>query len=124
MLASVLTLCSLSTDYMENVGSVHGKCGRHWTLPIDEKYQYELVSHGRAVNGDCTTTIVVGHSSKCTRKICVRLDEWTLDADIMNVTLTGEADEVRLICNVDNKFINIIAFITYLFLSMKLLPVG
>lgn len=80
------------TYYMENVGSVHGKCGRLWTLPIDGKYKYELVSHGRAVDGDCTTTIVVGHSSKCTRKICVSMDEWTLDADIMNVTFTGEAE--------------------------------
>lgn len=96
-------MCSLLTDYMENVGSVHGKCGRQWTLPIDGKYQYELVSHGRAVNGDCTTTIVVGHSSKCTRKICVRMDEWTLDADIMNVTFNGEAEKVRIICVVDNK---------------------
>lgn len=97
-----MTLRSLLTDYMENVGSVHGKCGRQWTLPIDGKYQYELVSHGRAVNGDCTTTIVVGHSSKCTRKICVRMDEWTLDADIMNVTFNGEAEKVRIICVVDN----------------------
>lgn len=78
------------TYYLENVGTPEGKCGRNWTLPINGKYQYALVSNGRAVNGDCTTTVVVGASSKCNRKICVRLDEWILDADIMNVTLTGE----------------------------------
>lgn len=88
------------TDYLENVGTPEGKCGRNWTLPINRKYQYVLVSNGRAVNGDCTTTVVVGASSKCNRTICVRLDEWNMDADIMNVTLTGEADKVRVMCDV------------------------
>lgn len=31
------------------------------------------------------------------------MDEWTLDADIMNITFNGEAEKVRIICVVDNK---------------------
>lgn len=79
-------------DYMESVGGSEGKCGRKWTLPISGKYQYELVSNGRAVMGNCSTTVVVGRSSRCEKKICVRVEEWALDSDVMNVTFKGQKD--------------------------------
>ncbi|XP_048739734.1 uncharacterized protein LOC125654031 isoform X2 [Ostrea edulis] len=80
------------TYYMESVGGSEGKCGRKWTLPISGKYQYELVSNGRAVMGNCSTTVVVGRSSRCEKKICVRVEEWALDSDVMNVTFKGQKD--------------------------------
>ena len=89
-----LILFTILTDYMENVGTSQGKCDRHWTLPISGKYQYELVSNGRAVAGNCSTTVVVAQSSRCKRKICVRVDEWTLDAPVMNLTFTAETEKV------------------------------
>lgn len=54
------------------------------------------------MNGDCIITIVVGYLLKCIRKICVRMDEWILDVDIMNVIFNGEVEKVRIICVVDN----------------------
>ncbi|XP_022299061.2 uncharacterized protein LOC111107923 isoform X2 [Crassostrea virginica] len=81
------------TYYMENVGTSQGKCDRHWTLPISGKYQYELVSNGRAVAGNCSTTVQVAQSSRCKRKVCVRVDEWTLDAPVMNLTFTAETEK-------------------------------
>ncbi|XP_062569373.1 uncharacterized protein LOC134231428 isoform X2 [Saccostrea cucullata] len=80
------------TFYMENVGSYQGKCGKRWTLPVTNDYKYELVSNGRAVGGNCSTTVVLQKSTKCLDKICVRVDEWTLDANVMNITFTGEKE--------------------------------
>ncbi|XP_061187389.1 uncharacterized protein LOC133195534 [Saccostrea echinata] len=84
------------TYYMENVGSYQGKCSRRWTLPVTGGYKYELVSNGRAVGGNCSTTVVLQKSSKCVDKICVRVDEWTLDADVMNITFTGEKETIMM----------------------------
>lgn len=79
---------------MKNVESSQSICGRNITLPVDD-YKHEVLSYGEVV-GDCSVTFVLNISSACPCKICMRQDKLTLDADVMNITFTGETEKVRL----------------------------
>lgn len=95
---------------MEKGPSFQSICGRNVLLPVNG-YQHKLVSKGNA-GGNCFSTLVVGLTSKLTCKICVDLEEqanWNLRADIMNITFTGEAENVRLTYNAVVKNIKPIA---------------
>lgn len=86
---------------MEKGPSFQSICGRNVLLPVNG-YQHKLVSKGNA-GGNCFATLMLGLTSKLTCKICVNLEgrtNWILDDDIMNISFTGEAKNVRLTFNV------------------------
>lgn len=78
-------------NIMENEESSPSDCGRNITLPLDD-YKHEVVSYGY-VGGDCSVNFVLNISSTCPCKICMRKVEWELNADVMNITFTGESEK-------------------------------
>lgn len=90
------------TYSIEKGPSSQSICDRNVLLPVNG-YNHELVSMGNA-GGNCFATLVVGLASKFTCNICVIRDEekWTLKADVMNITFTGEAEKILLKYRQDN----------------------
>lgn len=84
-------------EYEESSQSI---CGRNITLsPIDD-YEYVVVSSGD-VGGHCSVNFGLNISSTCACQICMRKVDF--DADVMNITFTGESEKVRLAHDVVHK---------------------